>query len=558
MSGAVREVFIKYVVEMDETAVKKTKSGLDDIAKAAIAFGAIFVTGAVAKGYKSLIESASAAKEEVNKFNAVFGEASEETRNLGEAMANDLGRGKGAVRGLITEAGALIKPLLGNAKAAGEMSVGIAQLALDISSFSDMPTEEALRKLKAGLVGSSEPLLSMGIDTRKAALSQFALSKGIKTAVKDMSNAQITALRYELIMKRFGDQGAIGDARNTMDGYANASRRLSEKLDDLAAAIGGKFLASEEKSLKTMIKLVDTITGPLLRGVDFVIDMFRGLGMVIEIVATAWNDLGKSSSRLEFLLYNLGFVLAAVAISFGIVGAEATIAGISAAAAWIAAAAPMILMVALIGAIIASIALVLEDFALWKDGADSVIGTMITGFTGLVEKLGSVPAAIMEMIAVAFPALKGFMDSVKKYAGTTFGSIKDTLIAVWDTVIANWEIALAKFLGSIDKKIPSALRFIMGIPKLTKLAGVSGKEGQEFDLSKLGNVSGMLGGIGSSLGVGGGQGSTSRSASSDIKVSIDASSSGTPSEIGQEVANKVSDVWDNFSKDLLSFSGVSG
>ena len=80
------------------------------------------------------------------------------------------------------------------------MSTEMVELAQDLSSFNNIPVTEALDKLRAGLLGETEPLKSLGAAFNQAELEAKALELGlISQGDKLDANAKMQA-SYALIM----------------------------------------------------------------------------------------------------------------------------------------------------------------------------------------------------------------------------------------------------------------------------------------------------------------------------------------------------------------------
>ena len=61
---------------------------------------------------------------------------------------------------------------------AANYGASMAQVALDLGSFFNRSTEDALMDIQSALAGSSETMQKYGIDVRETALKQEALDRG--------------------------------------------------------------------------------------------------------------------------------------------------------------------------------------------------------------------------------------------------------------------------------------------------------------------------------------------------------------------------------------------
>lgn len=123
-----------------------------------------------------------------------------------------------------------------------KLSKGMTELSYDLSSFRNIPIEEALTKMKSALAGEIEPLRAVGISVTQAALQEKALALGITENVNAMTDAEKSLLRYKVILDSMKNMGAVGDLAKTIESPANALRILQMQLTQLARAIGSLFI----------------------------------------------------------------------------------------------------------------------------------------------------------------------------------------------------------------------------------------------------------------------------------------------------------------------------
>jgi len=379
----VRELVALLGFKVDKGSEKEVEGSLGKITKGVKAVGAFFAAGVVAQGFKSMIDAASDAAEVTNKLGAVFGDLTDEMLEFSDATANEIGQSRAVIQGMSADIGALLKPMLGTTEAAAEMAQGVTGLAFDIASFQNLEPNVALDKLRAGLVGSSEPLLTLGIDVREAALAQFALEQGITKSTKAMTTAEKTSLRYNLILQRLTEQGAVGDAAKTADGFANAQRGLAGAFQDLQADIGAVFLPTAADFVVTMRDLARSMSGPLVRAAKVVQAVFSAIWDVASLIAEGFiqiNDLIVFMAK-EFL--GLEESITQVVIILGVLVA---ILG---------------LPIVLLGLIGFAIYAVIDDLIAMGEGGNSVIGGLIEEFNYWLEQVGSIAGAIKEILITA-------------------------------------------------------------------------------------------------------------------------------------------------------------
>jgi hypothetical protein len=120
-----------------------------------------------------------------------------------------------------------------------EMSKGFVLLAQDLSSFHDIPVEEAFEKLRAGVAGEIEPLRRLGILLDESTLKEEMHRQGLKGKFEQLSQGEKTMLRYNAIVRKSGE--ALGDTSLTAGSTANQLRALDGAWEDLKVTIGKGF-----------------------------------------------------------------------------------------------------------------------------------------------------------------------------------------------------------------------------------------------------------------------------------------------------------------------------
>ena len=308
---ALRELILELGIEVDSADMEKAVGSIDKVKDAALKLAAIFATGALAAGYKKLIDLGSEARESQNKFEAVFTTASESIQAQIDETAKRTGIASNEIQKFASNMGAIVKPALGSSEAAGEVGSTMAELALDIASFHDARPEEAFVALRSGIIGSAEPLQRFGVDVRVAALEQERLRLGIKGTIKSLTEGQRIKIRESAILRQLGAQGALGDATKTSKDFANATRGLSSQLKQLGQVIG-KFLLKDaattvvrfrdivititawfranekliQQRVDDFLEVVNNVIDGLVMTVKFLVDGFRALTDVIGPVAS--------------------------------------------------------------------------------------------------------------------------------------------------------------------------------------------------------------------------------------------------------------------------------
>lgn len=141
------------------------------------------------------------------------------------------------------------------------LSKGLTEVAYDISSFNNIPIEQALSKVRSGLAGEIEPLRQLGYALSEASLQQLAYEKGITQSVSSMTEAQKAILRYTAIVEQSMAMGKIGDLAKTLESPANAIRILKQQFMQLSRAVGSVFIPVLVQVLPYVQAVTKVLTG---------------------------------------------------------------------------------------------------------------------------------------------------------------------------------------------------------------------------------------------------------------------------------------------------------
>ena len=231
----------------------KFTSGLKalNVAAVAITFRKIghFIAQAVTESNKY--------QEDLNLFTVALGQYADEAKEYAEYVSDIMGidpaqwlRNQGIFNTLLTGFG-------DTAERAQLMSQNLTQLGYDLSSYANIPIEEAMLKLQSGISGELEPLRRLGYDLSQAKLQQTALNLGIKESVANMTQAEKAELRYYAIMTQVTT--AQGDMARTLEAPANQLRILQAQLTQAARAIGNIFIPALNVILPYAIAVVQVI-----------------------------------------------------------------------------------------------------------------------------------------------------------------------------------------------------------------------------------------------------------------------------------------------------------
>lgn len=184
----------------------------------------------------SAIGAASDLNESISKVNVVFGQSAGAIRAWADDAASSMGLSEQAALESAGTFGNLFTAMGIAQTAASSLSMDVVQLAIDLGSFNNIGTDEALLKLRAGLVGEAEPLRTLGININAAAVENKALEMGLAATKAELDDSAKVMARWALITEQ--STNAAGDFDRTSDGLANQQKILAAEIDDLTTKLG--------------------------------------------------------------------------------------------------------------------------------------------------------------------------------------------------------------------------------------------------------------------------------------------------------------------------------
>lgn len=236
---------LKIVVNQSGNAqagLKGIATSFDGIKKAgAVAAGGLAVIGGATLAAGSyLVGLGSDAEEMQGKFDVVFSQTGGQVTQALDEFGNAVGRNRFELMGYAATLGDTLKPLGMTEEAAADFAVQLTQLGVDLSSFNNMPMDEAMRRLQGTLIGSHENALAFGVVINENTLKAELAKNGWDSLTgAQLEQAKVQA-RINLLMQ--GTTDAQGDAERTAGSWANQTRALKANLEEAATTMGTQLL----------------------------------------------------------------------------------------------------------------------------------------------------------------------------------------------------------------------------------------------------------------------------------------------------------------------------
>ena len=230
---------------------------LGKIGKAAIA---AFSVKAIVDFTKSCLDLGSNLAEVQNVVDVTFGNLNTEVDKFAQNAIDKFGLGQTVTKKYVGTFGAMAKAFDFNNQAALEMSETLTGLVGDVASFYNLSSDEAFTKLKSVFTGETETLKDLGIVMTQTALDQYAMANGFGKTTSAMTEQEKTALRYQFVLDKLNL--AQGDFARTSDSWANQTRVLSLRFNELKATLGQGYI---------------NLFTPIVQGINWVISKLQVL-----------------------------------------------------------------------------------------------------------------------------------------------------------------------------------------------------------------------------------------------------------------------------------------
>ena len=284
--------------------IARSVLSLKGLIMGALVYGALYK----AKQAFDVFSSAAADAEETRgKFSAVFKHLTRDAEAWAERYADAVGRSRTAVKGWMATLQDTFVPLGYSREEAYKLSQQLVKLGVDLASFNNLRSEEAIERLVSALVGNHETVRKFGVIIDEAGLKQEALRSGIVTSAKDLTAAQKVQARYQLIMK--GTTDAQGDAIRTADSFANRQRRAAANWTNLKERIGTfltqspavrNFFADMSKGLERADLWLKTNRASIQKFVDGGLALLKG---AFRGVRDTIQDLAADGTLFQWFNY---------------------------------------------------------------------------------------------------------------------------------------------------------------------------------------------------------------------------------------------------------------
>lgn len=225
--------------------------------------------------------------ETTNLFSVAMGDLAIETGQALEKISEVSGMDLTNLKNAVGTYNLLARSMGMSSTNAQTLSVNTYKLSMDLASLTNVPINQVMSDMRAGLVGQSETVYKYGLDVTEASIKTEALALGIEKSVRNMSQGEKMFLRHIVMMK----QSAIahGDMARTIETPANQLRILSQRFATLSRNIGTLFIPTLSRILPWLNAIV-TVLNRLIERLALLIGYEPPETMNVETPFTGIED----------------------------------------------------------------------------------------------------------------------------------------------------------------------------------------------------------------------------------------------------------------------------
>lgn len=267
--------------------------------KATIAVTGFYLT--IRKLIKVLTEfsdASSRAQEIQQKFDIVFRDNRREAQEWANELANSYNRSSTEVEKFAAQLQNTFVPLGFARKEASELSKTMVELAMDLSSFNDIPMARVVTDIQSALMGNVRAVRKYGVSANETRIFQEALSKGL---IKQKNELDAVSKAYSInniILESTRD--AHGDLQRTMHQTANVTRAYNETLTR-SKELTGDYVNIVLTPLKKWLTEVAQAWNTVREARNAYMSAFKG-GDIDLAIAESERIIKNLEDRLDLLI----------------------------------------------------------------------------------------------------------------------------------------------------------------------------------------------------------------------------------------------------------------
>ena len=369
-----------------DDGIGKMRNGFKSLA---LSVAAAFSIREVFRFGKSFVDVSRDLVESTSKSSIVFGKFHKDMEAWASTTTNNFGVSRRAALEAAGTYGNLFQAFgLGQAETA-KMSRNLVELAADMASLSNTSIDDALKALRSGLSGETEPLKRYGSTLTEVRLKEKALSMGlIKTAKGPLPIAIRAQAAYALVLS--DTSRAQGDFKRTSKDLANQQRILTAQIDNVKARIGNMLLP-------VVLAITTFLTTNLMPAVDKLGKYWKDNEDKIADLVAKGKELLKTLEPVgDFIKTNLRPILIALGAAIGIIvgGAGLSLFVFLLGALIGALTSPIVLIAALTAGVIFAY----QHFEGFRNIVDTIIQATLPALAAAFGLVQTVTVRVVEII----------------------------------------------------------------------------------------------------------------------------------------------------------------
>lgn len=263
---------------------------------------------AFTKFTKDCLEVGSNVTEVQNVVDTAFGDLSHQADLWASNAMTNFGLSELSAKKYMGVFGQMSNAMGITGQAALDMAEDVTGLTGDVASFYNLSTDEAYTKLKSIWTGETETLKDLGVVMTQTNLDQYALNNGFGKTTAKMTEQEKVMLSYQYVTSALSN--ATGDFVKTQDSWANQTRILSLRFEQLKASLGKGFIALFTPILRGF--------NNLLAGLQKVAD---GFASFVQMLTGA--DVSTSMGSISSDIAGIGDDASSAADNVGDIGSAA-------------------------------------------------------------------------------------------------------------------------------------------------------------------------------------------------------------------------------------------
>ena len=245
---------------------------------------------------KSVVKATSDLEETTNKYNVTFSEVRKEADAVAKSLQDMYGMSQQESKKYLSDVGDLLSGLGMTQTKSLQLAESVTKLGTDLASFTNIEggAERAIHALTAGMLGEREALKSLGIIITEEMVTDRLRAEN-KQNLKGLALQQAKA-EIAMAMAMEQSNNAIGDMARSYDSFANVTRRVHSRSEDLKSELG-KGLMPALGNLGLAFLEATKSGGVLMNFFEGVIDMIADVinGWSILILTLNQKSLEKQN-----------------------------------------------------------------------------------------------------------------------------------------------------------------------------------------------------------------------------------------------------------------------